>query len=86
MSDFGSSVVRTLVPVIVGAVISALLYLGVELDDGTKAALVTVTTGVVTGLWYVIFRFLETKFSDQWGWLLGLAKQPEYPSTPPSEG
>jgi len=86
MGDFGSSVVRTIVPVIVGVIVSALFYVGVELDDTTKASLVTATTGIVTGLWYVLFRFLETKFSNQWGWFLGLAKQPGYPTNVPPAG
>jgi hypothetical protein len=78
MGDFGSSFVRTVVPVVAGFLLTLLVNLGVDLDEESSLALTTFLTGLFTSLYYLVFRFLEVKFSSQWGWLLGLAKEPTY--------
>jgi hypothetical protein len=76
MGDFLASLIRTLVPIIVGALATAALRLGVEID--TTAA-VTVVTPLVTGVVYLVARALEEYVSPKFGWLLGLSRTPTYP-------
>ena len=69
------SIVRTIVPVVVGLVITALVRLGVSIPNGL---LTDVVSALITALYYTGVRFLETHAGPQWGWLLGLAKAPAY--------
>lgn len=69
-----TSLKRTLVPIIVGAVMTALLELGIDIDQGTITVLVT---GLVTGAYYTALRLLEDKFPAL-GALLGAREKPEY--------
>ena len=78
MGDFGSSLVRTVVPIIAGALLTLLVNLGIDLDEDSTLALTTFLTGLLTAVYYLVVRFLEEKVSPQWGWLLGLAKGPSY--------
>jgi hypothetical protein len=76
-TQFGPSVIRTLVPIIV-AQLSAFL-LGKGIDAGAYQELITqVVGGLIAAAYYTIARVLETRFSKVWGWLLGLPKQPTY--------
>lgn len=73
------SIIRTLVPVLVGQVLTWLA--SVQIVDTTgelSAALVTLFTIVFTTAYYTIARLLETYVSKRFGWLLGYAKAPEY--------
>jgi hypothetical protein len=77
-----TSAVRTLTPIIAGWVITVLAKLGLEemfsidqWEGWVTAALMTLLTGV----YYVIVRALETFKSSKWGWLLGKATAPTYP-------
>lgn len=77
MSDMFTSIIRTWVPTMVGAVLSWLAVQGVELDAGTEQSLVIGLTGALTAVYYALARFLEQRFS--WaGYLLGSKKQPSY--------
>lgn len=77
-TSIGTSVVRTITPVVAGAVLTAALKAGVDLDDGV----ITTTVGtVVTTGYYAAARWLEERISPRWGWLLGYANAPRY--TPP---
>lgn len=78
MNDFAISIIRTLVPSIVGGVLGFLAARGINIDESTATALQTALTGLFTALYYGLVRLLETKFSDKFGWLLGYAKKPEY--------
>lgn len=69
-----TSLLRTVVPVIVGAALS-IPILGDSVDPG---ALEVVVTGAVTGVYYAIVRVLETKVAPAFGWLLGAPRAPEY--------
>jgi hypothetical protein len=81
------SVVRTVTPVIVAAVVSYLFGLdvvknildafGVTVDQATTGFTVTVTA-VLTAVYYWGVRLLETYVKPQFGWLLGLSKSPVY--------
>lgn len=74
MTDFWTSIIRTLTPMVAGFLVTAALKLGVELDDATATQAVAVGLGVI---WYVASRLLE-KWKPSFGWLLGTPKQPTY--------
>jgi len=81
MSDTLVSLIRTYVPVVVGAFVSWLLTLGIEIDAAAQTGLVTGLTAVVTAAYYTIVRLLEKR----WPWfgvLLGTTKQPTYDDGP----
>lgn len=69
------SIVRTVVPYIVGAVAAQLARIGLHYDDATINVIVTVA---VSSAYYAAVRYLET-LRPKFGWLLGLAKPPLYP-------
>jgi hypothetical protein len=49
-----------------------------EVDPSFSDALTGALTVGFNIVYYIVVRFLETKFSSQWGWLLGLASSPAY--------
>lgn len=76
-----TSIVRTVVPLAVGAIVSLFAAANMTLDEGTVNA-VTELIGVgVATVYYAVVRQLETKVAPAWGWLLGVAKAPEYVDT-----
>lgn len=83
------SVLRTLVPLFVGWVVTAAGAFGVDADSTTVAAGVT---ALVTAAYYAVFRALEEWATKQdWkplrlaaGVLLGWARPPEYPARTPA--
>lgn len=77
MSDYVTSLIRTYVPVVVGAVLTWLVTRGVAIDDVTSGAIIVALQGLLTGLYYTIARQLEARF-PQFGWLLGVPKTPSY--------
>ncbi len=78
MSDFVISQIRTFTPIIVGALISFLATVGLQLDTDTQASLVIALTGVLQALYYFIARLLEKKFPKLGGILLGSSATPTY--------
>lgn len=76
MSTAIVSWIRTICPIGVGAAVSWLLTLGVELDADTQAGLIAGLTGVLIALYYTVARALETKW-PVFGVLLGVAKTPD---------
>lgn len=77
MNNILTSVIRTVVPTIVGSITGFLAARGINVDEGTKAQLTAVLSTIFTGVYYVVARYLETKF-PKLGWLLGSPKQPVY--------
>jgi hypothetical protein len=79
MPDFLTSLLRTYVPIAVGALVSWLLTLGVELDAETQAGLIVALTGLSQAAYYALVRAVEPHMPD---WLtrivLGSAKAPAY--------
>lgn len=74
-----ASVVRTLVPILVGVIVSVAAKLNVDLDAGTAETLVNgLISAAISLLYYVIARVLELFQSSKFGWLLGFAKAPAY--------
>lgn len=77
LNDTLTGLIRTWVPIAVGAALSWLATNGLELDKETQTAAIVATTGAIQALYYTIIRLLESKF-PQVGWLLGSAKTPSY--------
>lgn len=79
MPDFLTSLLRTYVPIAVGALVSWLLTLGIELDAETQAGLIVALTGLSQAAYYALVRALEPRLPD---WLkrvvLGSSKEPMY--------
>lgn len=72
------SIVRTLVPIIVGAVIGFAVSNGITLDPEFELTLTVAITGAFQGVYYIAVRLFELYVSPKFGWLLGLARKPEY--------
>lgn len=92
MSDYLTSLIRTIVPTVVGAALAWLIANGVDLDpataetdvnQATAAALSTALIAVCIGAYYAAARALEQRW-PQAGWLLGAAQQPTYRGEPDS--
>ena len=65
------SVIRTWAPIIAGAVLSWLaVNASIVVDEGTKAGLVIVLTGVMQGVYYLAVRLFETYVSPKFSVLL----------------
>lgn len=80
MTDLMPSLIRTLVPIVVGPLVARF---GLDVTDPNNLALVS---GVVAYVFYVLVRLVETHWPAA-GYLLGIAKQPAYSSQPsPSPG
>jgi hypothetical protein len=77
INDTLIGLIRTWVPIGVGAAISWLATNGLELDEETRTAAIVATTGAIQALYYTVVRLLENKVPAV-GWLLGSAKTPTY--------
>lgn len=77
MNDFITSLIRTYVPIGVGALMSWLATRGLDIDPQAGAGLIVFMTGTLQAAYYVVVRLLERQF-PQVGWLLGQAKQVKY--------
>lgn len=76
------SVMRTVVPLVAGVIITLLAHIGV--DFGSEVT-TSVVTAVLAGAYYTAFRLLERlaptggKAEKLFGLLLGFARPPVYP-------
>lgn len=77
MNDLAISVIRTVVPSIVGAVLAMLTAQGIELDAEAAANLTGFLTALLGGVYYLVVRVIESRHPKA-GILLGKAKTPEY--------
>jgi cell division inhibitor SulA len=81
-----ASFMRTVVPIVAGLVLTLLVHIGVDFGSASVASAVT---ALLTGLYYTVFRLLEslaTKIRSRplaavAGILLGWATPPDYPNT-----
>jgi len=74
MNDYVISLIRTWVPMGVGFAVTWLLSKGVAIDS---AALELALVSILSGVYYALIRWLETRFP--WiGVLLGVKKAPVY--------
>ena len=78
MHDQIISLIRTYVPVAVGAFLTYLaVRFGVVVPEDVSTGLTTGLVGLVSALYYAVARALEQRWP--WlGWLLGVPKQPTY--------
>lgn len=74
MGDQITSIIRTVVPVIVGTAISWLARRGIDVDG---AAIGQALTVIIIGAYYAAARWAEGRWARA-GWLLGAAKVPTY--------
>ncbi|WP_432789230.1 hypothetical protein QYM46_12900 [Brevibacterium sp. K11IcPPYGO002] len=72
-----TSIIRTVVPIIVGAIASALATVGFELSDEGRELIGTVLGALIAIAYYIIARALEQKFPNA-GVLLGKPSRPVY--------
>lgn len=72
-----ASIVRTIVPLVVGGVLSLAVAINVPLDPEFETLLAALLTALLTALYYVAVRLFETYISPKLGWLLGYAKSPD---------
>jgi hypothetical protein len=73
-----ASVIRTVVPYIVGVIVGQAARIGLDLDEGAVTAIVTV---VASYLYYQAARLLEERWPAAGRWLLALGltrRAPEY--------
>lgn len=77
MQDLFTSVVRTVVPFIVGFILSFLASQGIEASPEFIANITGLLTFVFGALYYIVVRILAAKF-PKLEWLLGSPKKPEY--------
>lgn len=77
MSDFVIGLIRTYVPIAVGAAVSFLATKGFALDAETQAGAIVALTGLLQAGYYTGVRLL----AERWGFfgvLLGVNKAPTY--------
>ena len=75
MNDYIVSLIRTYVPIIVGAAIAWVsAHDGIGIDS---AGLDVAVVGVATAVYYAIVRKLEAQW-PKLGWLLGMPRKPVY--------
>ncbi|MGQ3384550.1 hypothetical protein [Glutamicibacter sp. TV12E] len=72
-----ASTVRTIVPIVVGAVLGWFTAVNVTVDPEFEKALAALLTLLLTTVFYVLVRLVETYVSPKFGWLLGYAKSPD---------
>lgn len=79
LSNFVLSLIRTYVPIGAGLVLALLARnYGVVVDEETSTGLVAGLVGLLSAAWYVLARFLESK----WAFLSVLLATPPRVSTP----
>jgi hypothetical protein len=85
LTTLGPSVIRTVVPLVVGLLLTqAAKHLGADIDEGLATDIVTV---VVSSAYYALARLLEENASHWFGLLLGKRGAPTYqaPAAPSEE-
>lgn len=81
MKALFDSIVRTIVPAIVGFALSLWASTGITVDPDFEATLAAALTTGFGALYYIGARLLEEYVAPRFGWLLGLAKRPVYGET-----
>ncbi|UOR02050.1 hypothetical protein MUN77_01580 [Leucobacter allii] len=71
------ALVRTVVPVIVGSLLSLAAQAGLHIDASTSELLTLILVAVCTAAYYALIRALSTRWA--WvGWFLGYPTDPTY--------
>lgn len=77
MNDLLTSVIRTVVPQLVGFVLAILARASIRVDDEFITNLTLLLQLSLSTLYYISVRLWEKNYPKA-GWLLGVARQPEY--------
>lgn len=77
MHNYANSLIRTYVPIAMGALFSWLLLHDVELPAEAQVMLIGGTTALLQAAYYALARLIEMRWPS-WGWLLGRPTAPEY--------
>lgn len=77
MQDFFTSVIRTTIPYLVGAIVSWLTTKGLHVSEGIAASVTAYLTFLVGTFYYLAARALEKKW-PKLGYLLGIPSEPMY--------
>lgn len=77
MKDKAIAYIRTVSPIVAGAIISYLLTLGLDLKEFTELFIITITGGLQV-IYYIAARLIGKKYPKIEALMLGSAKQPEY--------
>jgi len=77
LNDFVTSLIRTNVPIVVGALVAWLVSVGVEVPEGSETPLVVGVTALSIAVYYSAVRWLETRW-PAFGYLLGTKVEPKY--------
>lgn len=79
LHDYFISNIRTQSPILAGLILAWVsTKLELIIDEGTGAAWVSLFTALVSGLYYAVVRYVETRVPAA-GWLLGRPAAPTYP-------
>lgn len=78
LSNYFISLIRTWVPIGVGAVAAWLLAHGLGMDAATQTGLIVGLTAALSGVYYAVVRAIEQKFPWVGGVLLGHTAKPVY--------
>lgn len=78
MNDYVLSLIRTWVPIAVGAVLSWLAARGFNLDEEATYGLTAFLTGLGGAVYYALARALESRWPALGRLLLGSSKAPAY--------
>jgi len=84
VTDFVYAIIRTYVPIIVGAAVAWLVTLGLPVSDELQAGAVVLLTGALQALYYLLVKTLEHRW-PKLGVLLGTARAPSYDSSGDAE-
>ena len=77
MTNYVTRLVRTYVPIIVGAFAAWLLTIGIEIDSDTQAGIIVALTGLLQAVYYTLVTLIAKKF-PKLEVLLGSKQTPEY--------
>lgn len=78
MKAIFESLVRTITPLIVGAVVGFFTTRGIEVDPELSVSIATGVTVLASGAYYFVVRLLEHYVAPKFGWLIGLDREPRY--------
>lgn len=80
-----ASIVRTVTPIVVGAILGWLTASNIPVDPEFEITLTAALTAAFSAVYYLLVRLFERYVSPKLGWLLGLAQQPtSYKPDPPA--
>lgn len=81
VKDLFIGIARTASPMIAGYVISLFAMAGLELSPEQQVQVSFLVFSAISLLYYVLARVCEEYVSPKFGWLLGVAKTPDYTKT-----